>query len=432
MTLWTLLWGCGPDDDVGIDTPDEVDEDGDGFSPDLGDCDDSDASVYPGAPELWCNGKVENCEGADGNFTVPTDVATIAEGLSAAGAGFTVCVAPGIYAEPDLALTRFGVQLIGLPGGVATLDAGGLGRGLDLVADGVRVENLTIINGLGTTEFVDLPGVIAGGGIRVTGDDVVLVNVTVRDSVAPNGAGVGALEAKNLRIEGGTLANNVADFGGGLFLTFGDATLVGVTVGENLATVDGGGIYATEASFAFEALTVNANESTGHAGGVYLDATGASTLTGGVFSNNVALGDGGGLFLAGGDLTVDGTTFDGNRATLGGALQAVGPDALTLTAGVWTGNNGNFGGALHIAAGTALSGGGNTLTGNVAAEGGGGMYIDGGQVSLVDDVFSENAATLGGGVFCASGKFGEENVSIGTNTPDQVGCAPSCSGCVAR
>ena len=74
-TSITLLWALGlpaclPDlepADSGPDTTDtgdpvvEVDDDGDGYSVDGGDCDDGDASVHPGATEV-CNGVDDDCD----------------------------------------------------------------------------------------------------------------------------------------------------------------------------------------------------------------------------------------------------------------------------------------------------------------------------------------------------------------------------------
>ena len=53
---------CSGADEI---TAGAVDSDGDGFSENDGDCDDSDGSVYPGATEILNNGVDEDCSGAD-------------------------------------------------------------------------------------------------------------------------------------------------------------------------------------------------------------------------------------------------------------------------------------------------------------------------------------------------------------------------------
>ncbi|WP_194161871.1 putative metal-binding motif-containing protein, partial [Seonamhaeicola maritimus] len=53
----------GLDNDCdGVIPPDELDDDGDGYSECQGDCDDTNATVYPTAPEL-CDGLDNNCDG---------------------------------------------------------------------------------------------------------------------------------------------------------------------------------------------------------------------------------------------------------------------------------------------------------------------------------------------------------------------------------
>ena len=75
--LAIFLFGC-TDKGVGDDTALGSDVDADGFSVAAGDCDDTDASVNPGAAEVWYDGVDQNCDGANDNDqdgdTVEVDV----------------------------------------------------------------------------------------------------------------------------------------------------------------------------------------------------------------------------------------------------------------------------------------------------------------------------------------------------------------------
>ncbi len=54
------------DDDDSAEPEGPIDADGDGYSPDPEvDCDDEDASIYPGAPEICDDGIDQDCDGAD-------------------------------------------------------------------------------------------------------------------------------------------------------------------------------------------------------------------------------------------------------------------------------------------------------------------------------------------------------------------------------
>lgn len=76
LTFFALL-GCAKNvsDDEGDDTssvpvdtstPDLSDQDNDGVTSEDGDCDDNDASVYPGADDSAGDGIDQNCDGTDG------------------------------------------------------------------------------------------------------------------------------------------------------------------------------------------------------------------------------------------------------------------------------------------------------------------------------------------------------------------------------
>jgi len=70
MLFVTLLMACRNEIDTTKQVedvePEVVDADGDGYSVEDGDCDDTDNSIYPGAVDIADNGIDENCDGVDG------------------------------------------------------------------------------------------------------------------------------------------------------------------------------------------------------------------------------------------------------------------------------------------------------------------------------------------------------------------------------
>ncbi len=62
--VFFLVLGCGPVDEKENYVP-ETDADGDGVSPDEGDCDDANAAVFPGQRETWYDGVDQDCDGND-------------------------------------------------------------------------------------------------------------------------------------------------------------------------------------------------------------------------------------------------------------------------------------------------------------------------------------------------------------------------------
>lgn len=64
LCLLVLVCACGPstrngdDDDIA-----DMDNDGDGYTPMAGDCDDANASIFPGAAEVCDDGVDNDCNG---------------------------------------------------------------------------------------------------------------------------------------------------------------------------------------------------------------------------------------------------------------------------------------------------------------------------------------------------------------------------------
>jgi len=132
--------------DTGVDSgPTCMDADGDGVTDCAGDCDDSDATTYPGAPEICGDGVANDCGatvdagcGGIGTYvakpplgnnsnpgTQASPVATIAQGIRNAmtiGGGVDVYVAEGTYAEAVtmVKVSPSGVDMSLLAGPVTT------------------------------------------------------------------------------------------------------------------------------------------------------------------------------------------------------------------------------------------------------------------------------------------------------------------------
>jgi len=421
--------------DTGTGVPNDADNDGVGAETD---CDDTDPSRYPGAPE-HCDGVDSDCGGDDDRQVVTilpsTSFSTLAEAADVAVGGDTLVVCPGTYGGTAVVDSTVTIKTLG--GDRPVLDAAGAGAPLRIEAPEVRIESLVIsggsqsgvvagvngsmhlvdcdvtdnigTNGAGVT-FSALGGSLTDVAVHgnVASDDaggvyasglVELTRVSIEDNVAGGrGGGLVGAPSSTLVLDEVTLRGNSAERGGGIYASD-NAEIDGgqsTTVVDNTASLAGGGIYLS-ASTAAE-LVVESNDASETGGGIYVRESG--TLTDVVLDTNTAIKGGGALLE--GTVSLERVTIEGNVATSGAGLYLL--DGATSTVDVTIHDNQatGSGGGVYL---QDASIGGAVIRDN-EAEDGGGIYVyavSDATADLTDLVIEDNTCTeRGGGIYAAA------------------------------
>jgi predicted outer membrane repeat protein len=212
---------------------------------------------------------------------------------------------------------------------------------------------------------------LGGGGLQITGGNLIITNSTFGGSSAP-GAYADRTSTNTANLQTGN--------GGGLTYTpsspqhtggTGTLTITGSTFSRNTAAGIGGGgvdvlifafaapggIGSGTASIGTSTFSNNQALGTASGGGVMVESL-PTTVATTSFTNNSAGNRGGGIFVAGSSLLLNGTspsiTFTGNTATSGGSSVStaaavnvdgtnttIGGDIQIGTGGTWTNNAGS-------------------------------------------------------------------------------------------
>ncbi|MFN8597302.1 MAG: choice-of-anchor Q domain-containing protein [Anaerolineae bacterium] len=336
---------------------------------------------------------------------VATPAATLQSLIDAAPNGGTVNVAAGTYTE-SLTVNKT-LTLTGVSSATTIIQAVAGQRVITVTAgNNLRLENLTVTGGH--------PSGAVGGGI------IVLNN--------------GSLTLINSRV-----ANNSADYGGGVFQggSGGRVDAIGSRIDLNTTTYHGGGLYI-EGTAAFTNTQVLSNTANQHGGGVHVQY-GRADVSGGVFAYNRAVNGNGGAINLNNTLTLSGTHIISNTALNGGgvqqwnagyavaitntrfernAAQRIGGGAavsstLSVNGSLFVSNTVDSGSAQDTWGGGLYAGGASqiaatTFTGNTAFciyggscgnANGGGLYIAYQPLTLTQVTFSRNqAGRMGGGL----------------------------------
>ena len=338
-----------------------------GHVADATDCDDGDASVYPGATEL-CDELDNDCDGAVDGAGLATWVdsgGAVSDLSSTLGAGSaTAAVTFGITGDGSLSLCEgtwylhlvvqaADVVVRGPSGSGSTMMQGDSSAAIVQAGSGaaiIALEGLTISGGFSG----------AGGGLSA-GNEV--LDVTVDDLVIEDcwsygdGGGIymvgGSLTATGLVLDG----NLAGSSGGGLYLYGGDLSASELTVTNNEADYISGGLYLTLGSFEIDGATISGNSASYGGGGTVYGGT--LDLADSEVASNVAEFWGGGWYLHTATLTMNDSQVHSNQAApgtydgVGGGLLAYSGStiscagSISVTAGVYA-NHAYYGGGVYL------------------------------------------------------------------------------------
>ncbi len=250
---------------------------------------------------------------------VPEEFASIAGALAASGAGDTVLVSPGTYAERVMLVSGVTLRAAGLPGS-AVIDAQRLGAAVEArgLAAGSRLEGFRLTGGTG----IDDGGSTLGGALGVIGGTLAVRDCSFDGARADYGGGSGAAGA-SVSFERCAWTGTTAGFGGAHFQAGGTLAWTNVTASGTSAS-SGGALYAT--------------------GGARI------TVLGGVVMGTSATGDGGGLHLDACTATLSNLRVDGAGAggVGGGVSVAAGGQVIVSFCSFLECTSGRGGGGLHV------------------------------------------------------------------------------------
>ncbi|WP_296789220.1 Ig-like domain repeat protein [uncultured Methanobrevibacter sp.] len=225
---------------------------------------------------------------------------------------------------------------------------------------------------------------------NITGDNVVLKNITLTNAKGEEGGAV-IWSGDNGTLENAVLANNTADKGGAILWTGDNANIVNSTFENNNAS-EGAGVVIEGDNANIEGSTF-ANNTADIGAGVVIKGNNA-TIEDSVFANNTA-DTGAGVVTSGNDTTIAGSTFANNTAMTGAGVVSDG-EGTTISDSEFTGNNANTG------AGAVLNGDDATVENsefkdNLASEGAGAV-LNGNNATVENSTFKDNHAETGAGV----------------------------------
>lgn len=266
-----------------------------------------------------------------------------------------------------------------------------------------------------------------GGGIRSVTSTVTLTNASLTGNTASSASGGGLYATSTaLTIHGGTISGNVANTGGGLYLTNSPSSAQidgGVQIVNNSAT-SGGGLYLSEdGQAALTNVRVAGNQASSSSAGIRMG--GILTITDSEISNNGSAmqpGSGGGI-RASGTLTIINSTLTGNQVSsssgLGAGIYVADGGTVSVSGGEVSDNHAYRGGGFYVTGSLSLS---TTVSENSATGHGGGLYVSTGTATADYCTFTGNTALVtGGGIYNNALLQAANTIFSGNSAQDRAG-----------
>ncbi len=466
---------CNGTVDEGFGDCNDSDDDGDGYSENQWDCDDTDAATFPILVDASYNGGAE-----DGSPDRPFN--TIQEGIVAARPDCpVVLVAPGTYQEhidflgktitvrstdgPEITIvdgTLSGTVVTFQNGETRdtlleglTITRGSASRGGGITIQNasptiracVLTDNHTTRGGAGIYVESGTPDITgntfsenegatnwdseAGGAILLRDAPATISGNTFRRNTHISGGAIGLFQDSDATIDNNVFEENQADYpdggatGGAIYVFGSSPTIVGNTFTQNHSSQVGGAIYLNGVDYSSGEPACSSPEGT-H---VRLENNTFTANTAGTLDPSSTSGKGGAIYATCVEAELVGNDFDDNQAGVyGGAAYFRFHSWISLTGNTFDANaainetNLGAGGALYLATTTATLTA-NRFTSNTSGFHGGALFLtEAVDLTFLENVVTDNSAQSKGGGLYANNSFVEIDAStFESNTAENAG-----------
>jgi parallel beta-helix repeat protein len=198
------------------------------------------------------------------------------------------------------------------------------------------------------------------------------------------------------RIDGFTITNGRAPYGGGFYLNGSSPTIANNTISGNTANSNGGALYLRSSSPAVIGNNISQNTASSSGAALYVSSSSAPAITNNTISGNTTSSDGGGIHVSSSSTArITENTIAANRASSGAGLYVLSASPTIANNTVLANSATTAGGGLTLLNATAIVAN-NAFLGN-SAESGSALYVSYSAATLVNNTLANNYSYASGG-----------------------------------